>query len=195
MANDNNVALNWVPAHTGLIWGNEKADTLAKLGTTSTNIINGYLPQSYIKKAINNRVANVCKSDWVRDPHEHTKMILGAHEEKILTIMNRSMINSRLRYRTAMQLLTGHSALNKHLFRIKCADSEICPKCLYDIEDVGHFLGRCPFYSKLRVEYFSDYYLTINDILDNTSFKKIVDYALKTRRFESAEDQDKKGVT
>ena len=196
LASDNHVALNWVPAHTGLIWGNEKADALAKLGTTSTDLIKGHLPQSYIKKAINNRVANASKEDWIKDPHEHTNMVLGAHADKILTTMNRSMINSRLRYRTAVQLLTGHSALNKHLFRIKCTDSEICPKCLYDIEDVGHFLGRCPFYSKLRVEHFSDYYLTIHEILDNkTSINKIVDYAIKTRRFESAEDQDKQGVT
>ena len=34
------------------------------------------------------------------------------------------------------------------------------------------------------------------EILDNkTSINKIVDYAIKTRRFESAEDQDKQGVT
>ena len=195
LARTNYVALNWVPAHTGLIWGNEKADTLAKLGTSSTNLINGYLPQSYIKKAINDRVTSTCKSDWVKDPHEHTKMVLGDHADEVLTTMNRSMINSRLRYRTVVQLLTGHSALNKHLSRIKCADSDICPKCLYDIEDVGHFLGRCPFYSKLRAEHFYDYYLTVHDILDNTSINKIVDYAIKSRRFESAENQDRKGVT
>ena len=33
------------------MWGNERADELAKIGTTSTNLVKGYIPQSHIKGA------------------------------------------------------------------------------------------------------------------------------------------------
>ena len=194
LASQNTVTLNWVPAHTG-IWGNEKADELAKAGTASSNSVNGYLPQSFIKKSISDKVSKTCRDEWMKDPHEHTKMFLGAQPDKNIAIMNHTMIKSRSRYRMAMHLITGHSPLNIHLHRINRADSDICPKCLYDVEDVGHFLGRCPYYSQLRAEYFQDYYLSIADIMDNANINKIVDFALKTKRFKSAEDQDKAGVT
>ena len=194
LASTNKVSLNWVPAHSG-IWGNEEADTLAKEGTSSTNLLTGYLPLSFVKKAINDKVAQSSQADWIRDPHEHTTMMLGPKSHTIISNINKLMINSRSRYRTAVHLITGHLPLNKHLCRIQRAESDICPKCLYDIEDVSHFLGRCPFYSRLRGEYFGDFYMSASDIFESIGINKIVDFALKSRRFELEETKDKSGVT
>jgi ribonuclease HI len=44
--------------HIGL-WGNERADELAKLGTSSDTILNCPIPHSYIKKQINNKVSQL----------------------------------------------------------------------------------------------------------------------------------------
>ena len=43
IANNNKVELRWIAAHKGL-WGNEKADELAKLGTTSEDIRSTPIP-------------------------------------------------------------------------------------------------------------------------------------------------------
>ena len=74
----NNVELRWIAAHTGL-WGNEKADRLAKLGTTDGTPITCPIPQSYIKKLINTKIQNLNRLDWQNNGHRHTSLALGLH--------------------------------------------------------------------------------------------------------------------
>ena len=47
----NTVHIKWIAAHVGH-WGNERADELAKTGTTCTSLVKGYIPQSHIKALI-----------------------------------------------------------------------------------------------------------------------------------------------
>jgi hypothetical protein len=47
-----------------------------------------------------------------------------------------------------MQLRTGHAPLNKHLHRIGCVDSPICPACEEAQETVLHLLIACPAYER-----------------------------------------------
>src|ERR1700761_7619846 len=49
-----------------------------------------------------------------------------------------------------MQLRTGHAPLNKHLHRISCSESPLCPKCHQEDETVKHFILTCPRYDRLR---------------------------------------------
>lgn len=49
-----------------------------------------------------------------------------------------------------VQLRTGHVPLNKHLYRIGCADSPTCPACEGGQESVLHFLVTCPAYEPFR---------------------------------------------
>ena len=58
-------------------WGNEKADELAKIGTTSTRLVKGYIPQSHIKALINQKVNLLDQTEWTRNEHCHTNTILG----------------------------------------------------------------------------------------------------------------------
>ena len=62
LGNSNSVELRWIAAHTGL-WGNEKADELAKLGTTGDSPLRCFKPQSYINKLIDEKVTKLNKKD------------------------------------------------------------------------------------------------------------------------------------
>ena len=190
----NDVSVKWVAAHSGH-WGNEKADSLAKAGSQSNNYISGPLPQSYIKSKINNRVKALNKEAWIQNGHRHTNLTLGRNQDSIRKLLNNSLSKNRVHYRTAVQLITGHAGLNKHLHTITKSDTEICPGCEYEEETVGHFLGQCPAYSQLRGDFFESYYLSINDIFDNFNLRKIVKFAIKTKRFMMPEDYDQSGVT
>ena len=194
LARHNTVKVRWIAAHDGH-WGNEKADDLAKGGTKSNTCRKGYLPQSFIKTAINNKVKRLDKEAWAHNGHEHTNLTLGSKHEQIKHDLNKVLIKNRTQYRTAVQLITGHAALNKYLHKIKKVDTDICPNCGYEVETVNHFLGQCPAFAQQRGEIFNSFYLSASDIFENHSILKIVKYAAKTKRFLYPENSDESGVT
>ncbi|KAF8868337.1 hypothetical protein BD779DRAFT_1461335 [Infundibulicybe gibba] len=49
-----------------------------------------------------------------------------------------------------IQLRTEHAPLNKHLFRIKKAESPLCHRCGQYEESVQHFIMDCPAYANAR---------------------------------------------
>ena len=191
---NNNLELRWIAAHTGL-WGNEKADELAKLGTTSNLIHKRPVPQSHINNYINNKVIQLNNEHWTNNGPKHTKMILGRNSGKTINNINSSLINNRKDYRTAVQLITGHCGLNKHLYNMKKSDTMECPLCGHREETVSHFLGQCPATTHLRGHYFNEYYLSINDIFDNIHITTIIKYTNKTKRLLKPEDIDNTGIT
>ena len=194
LGTSNTVELRWIAAHTGL-WGNERADELAKLGTTSDSILGCYISQSYIKKQIDDKVSRLNEKEWRDKGPRHTKMILGDKHTKIIHNLNTSLNTNRLNYRTAVHLITGHCGLNKHLRTMKKSNTSECPQCGHDEETVPHFLGQCPATAQLRGQYFQDYYLSVNDIFDNQHITTIVNFTNHTRRFKEPEDMDNSGVT
>ena len=195
LGNSNSVELRWIAAHTGL-WGNEKADELAKLGTTGDSPLRCFKPQSYINKLIDEKVTKLNKKDWETNGHKHTKMLLGNKHAKIIRNLNTTLTSNRLDYRTAIQLITGHCGLNKHLHTMTKSTSSACPACGHDEETVSHFLGQCPATAQLRGHYFQDYYISVNDIFDYHHITTIVNFANHTKRLNlEPEDLDASGVT
>ena len=179
LAGNNNVTVVWIPGHEGH-WGNERADQLAKAGTTSENLTKGFLPQSHIKYAINQHVKDQDDKTWSIKGTRHSKMTLGNNQPHIKDL--KKLLKNKNDYRTAVQLITGHAGLNHHLHKMGLVPSKTCPKCEYEDETVGHFLGQCPAFAGIRGQVFHTFYASINDIFENHSILKIVKYANTTKR-------------
>ena len=192
LATSNIVSLKWVAGHEGH-WGNEKADTLAKKGTSCDNLVKGYLPQSLIKQMINQKVRDQDAKAWANSGHRHSKMTLGNKPLQILKDMKK-LLKDRIGYRAAVQLITGHAGLNDHLYKMKLVNSKICPLCESGDETVGHFLGQCPALSRLRGDTFNSFYASMTDIFESHGILKIVGYAKKSKRLQFKE-KDHSGVT
>jgi hypothetical protein len=45
--------------------------------------------------------------------------------------------------RSSVQILTGHTVLNKHLHTIGAKDSSYCTLCTNGVESTAHFVGKC----------------------------------------------------
>ena len=194
LAKHNTVHIKWIAAHVGH-WGNKRADELAKIGTTSTNLVKGYIPQSHIKALINHKVHLLNQVEWANNGHGHTNTMLGNKHKHTIKSLNEQLINNRIHYRTALQLITGHIGLNKHLYNMNITNTTKCPACDYETETVTHFISQCPAYSQIRADYFHTYHSNTDDIFNKQSLTRIVGYALKTKRFLTPEEKDQSGVT
>ena len=194
LATSNTVHVKWIAAHSGH-WGNEQADTLAKQGTNCDNVLTGFIPQSLIKHKINQKVKKLNMEAWNSSPHKHTQAILGQKHKEIITSLNNNLSKSRILYRQAIQLITGHIGLNKHLFTLTLSTTDICPNCELEVETVDHFLSSCPSFSQLRADYFNAFYNTTTEIFDNFDITHIVKYVTKTKRLKIPENTDQSGVT
>ena len=167
--------------------GNEKAEELAKTGTTSTSLVKGYIPQYHIKALINQKVKLLDQAEWTRNGHCHTDTILGNKHKQTIKTLNNKLINNRMNYRTALQPIIGQIVLNKHLYNINITNITNCPACDYKIETVPHFIDHRPAYSQIRADYFHTYHTNTDDIFNKQSLTRIVGYALNTKRFLTPE--------
>ena len=114
---------------------------------------------------------------WLTDGPRHTKLTLGHKHANIIKTLNTTLSKNRQNYRTAVHLITGHCGLNKHLHTIRKSSTSACPMCGDEEKTVSHFLGQCPAIAQIRGQYFQDYYLSVNDILDNQHITTIVKFA------------------
>ena len=122
-------------------------------------------------------------------------MLLGRKQAKTVKNLNTTLINNRLDYRTAVNLITGHCGLNKYLNTIKKTNDSSCPDCGHAEETVAHFLGQCPATAQLRGHYFNDYYVSVNDIFDYHHITTIVNFANHTKRLKlEPQELDTSGV-
>ena len=181
LSSRNTVTVKWVEAHKGH-WGNEEADKLAKAGTISDIKKDGCLPQSYIKLKINETVREMDKSDWSITDYRHTNLTLGPNSKTTAKDM-KSLEKDRNKYRAAVQLISGHIALNGHLHKMQLEDTKTCPLCEMEDETTNHFLGTCPALAQLRGEIFNKYYASISDIFEEHRITEIARYAAKSKRF------------
>ena len=194
LGSTNTLEIRWIAAHIGL-WGSEKADELAKIGTTSESVLKCPIPQSYIKRLIDDKVNRLNQETWLTDGPRHTKLTLGHKHANIIKNLNTTLSNNRQNYRTAVHLITGHCGLNKHLHTIRKSNTSACPMCGDEEETVSHFLGQCPAIAQLRGQYFQDYYLSVNDIFDNQHISTIINFTNRTKRLVVPEELDQTGVT
>lgn len=139
---------------------NERADELAKeaaKGATSDHIL---LPPFLRKKlplsvsAIRQAHTDHLRKRWARSWKTSPRFTLlksidnSPPSRKFLKI-TRTL--TRRQASVLVQLRTGHSALNQHLFRIHCSESPCCSYCGNLVpETVKHFLLECPLFDHQR---------------------------------------------
>ena len=90
------------------------------------------------------------------------------------------------RTRTTTQFLTGHSELNSRINKFEPTTRTVpktCPHCLMEKETMNHFIGQCPKWSYQRGGYFESFYLSVTDLVDKFSLKRINGFIQATKRF------------
>ena len=185
LGQQNQVTLSWIPAHSGHE-GNERADSLAKRGARNNS--NQEAPELPIPK-------NLCKKvidDWVRRMHttawqqrtdcRQTKMMCSAPDHR----RTRDLLSlSRLHLNHAIQMLTGHCKMNRHLHLCGLHPIELCLKC--DTEELEetpyHHLGQCKRYEETRCQVFGSAQLTENQVSD-LPIHRLVTFLKRTGRLD-----------
>ena len=144
----------WVPGHED-IEGNERADGEAKRAVETGSSPRRQLPAFIRRKelpvsisatwqTLKNNIKKQWKEEWKVSPR-HT---ISTNIDHTLPSDNYIHIVNQLRRNQAsilMQLRTGHLPLNNVLFRMKRADTAICPHCNTNTrETILHFIFFCP---------------------------------------------------
>ena len=169
---ENQVTINWVKSHIGIM-GNEVVDRLAKLGAGLIDEIDEpVIPVAaqVIKRKINVWAENKHKHRWKskrkhileKFEYKETKVFLPEPTGKIW----RQLRNlSRREARICTAIVTGHSLLQKHLYRMKKADFPDCEECMeWEEETSVHFLCECMAYCTIRFEIFGKQFLEPKDL-------------------------------
>jgi ribonuclease HI len=181
LGENNNVLLRWIPAHKGYA-GNEKADSLAKLGSANSDSSVARLPIPKViwKGALRERSHRKMRDRWRELPSSHFKRVWRDKFTKSISKFGKESL------RSATQFLTGHCELNYHINKYKPNDTpKTCPHCLTAEETMNHFIGQCPKWSYQRGGHFNSYYLSITEVVDKFSLSRIVGYINSTRRFNN----------
>ena len=105
-------------------------------------------PPSRIKKAVISTLEDLWSREW-RESFQGSTTRLFFPSPRCFT-----QLRSKYPSQQVMQILTGHSLLNSHKFRLKLVSSPSCA-CTFPCESIQHFIFDCPLYADLRVNFMS----------------------------------------
>ena len=146
--------LNWIPAHRGL-FGNERADSLAKLGTISPDqpLWIGK-PPACIKSEIKNIVTRTWTAEWTSNPQAtHTKHFYSGPDPQKAKYVYKL---ARLELGRFVRLITGHNNLNYFQHRLGLWGESSCRFCHEANETFLHLVTSCPRWHQTRIDFFLD---------------------------------------
>ena len=138
----NKVNLMWIPEHQG-IPGNEEADRLAKEGTTEVSP-NQFTAISFSvgKKLIKKQLELRLQARWTACTScRQSKMLM---RYPLPGRANELLAMSRLRLRASVGLLTGHTTLKVHLYKLGHTERQECRLCEHDKDDCVYIVYDCP---------------------------------------------------
>lgn len=153
LSDQGDVEVIWSPGHCEIM-GNVRADELARKGAGLQTInlqnampfqaigaeLKDWAKSMHIRLWQQSEVGKVTKILWGNPDGNKTRMLMGLGKPELSRIMG---------------ILTGHSTLRAHLFRIGRADSDRCEACEEDVETTEHFLCHCPAFARTRLQHLS----------------------------------------
>ena len=150
------VTLLWIPAHRGL-FGNSRADDLAKLGAESS------LPNNFIKTprpaaSIASELWTYIYKNWTTEwqgstAARHTKHFYFSPSRHKASYIHKL---ARLDLGRFVRIVTGHNNLNYFQSRIGLWGDQTCRFCRGGPETFIHFLSDCPCFLQSRRDVFLD---------------------------------------
>jgi hypothetical protein len=177
----NNITLLKVPAHTGLR-GNDRADLLAKLGTTRSEITHK------VRRSVNSAIFEL-KENLHK---EHITRLKGSDisdkaKIPITTMLKKYKYNINIPTRRSLtrvtQIISSTSILNySRSVRVKDRNP-FCPYCKNIRETSEHFLTTCPKLANARTQCFGRNKITIKEIINERTLSDITEYITDSKRF------------
>ena len=164
----------WTKAHVGTR-GNERADTLAKLGGENGPHIECGVPMCEVSSKISHKIY----ADWLNEWKTYrearmSKLFLGTISKKR---QSDAMTLSRQKLGTLVRVITGHNGLGYFRNVIDKEEGSICRFCLENDETYWHLATDCPVFWKERHEIFFNESVgeewTVTQLLDFAEVKKI----------------------
>jgi ribonuclease HI len=158
-----NIIIKWIPAHVG-IDGNERADELAKSGTTSGELSNYKLQLRDAYTILERENQQRWREAFTTKSEEKGKdyfSIVNQLEET--PWYNNIKLTSRAT-RTINRVLTNHAYTPSWLARMKVQEKGKCEQCNVE-DDVHHILYKCPRFDQHRQQY--------TTLVNQTSLKTI----------------------
>ena len=163
LSESNTVSLVWVPGHSNIL-GNEKADELARKGSTTDFI--GPEPalgvhSGAMVRLLKREAEEEHQRTWngLKNCRQAKEFLAGCSLQttKYLLSLNRKCL------RMMIGVLTGHNGLRYHLNKMGLIDDPNCRRCGDVPETAKHFLCHCPALAQLRTKCLGDFYITLDE--------------------------------
>lgn len=146
------LTLVWIKAHVNHE-GNEKADALAKAGTTGLGLTVSHLrtPQVVIKNSITEAAYAKWSTDWSSYKHaRQTKQFFSEPSSKLAKMI---YCLPRTKVSRLVSCITGHGPFGYHQALIEPSIDPMCRFCMYEPrETFHHLMFSCPALANRRSE-------------------------------------------
>jgi len=191
LGRNNQVSLEWIPAHQGY-WGNELADKLAKNSITSLaegERLRPFIgPEPYLPLASSTIQSTI--KDWERDKHirrwrkedgsnKHAKSVIESprYDSRSLDRLNKKPV------RLLSFVYTGHGPWKYHLHKLDPSISPFCERCGQSCDTPTHFVNFCEALCVERILAFGCIFGDGN-LIKNATQKDLLEFIRLTKKFK-----------